>query len=309
MTPLTPQVAIAIALAMLATPRESPTLRTIKAKRRKAKAASRPGAQNATIVAALGEINSRFEGAPMLPTGELPEQARLAGMASKFGPNNDIHRKDAWFCFGSYSDRWFSKRARLRFYAKPPSAKFVVQTTHHRNVAWMARCPEQWYPGHGKARPGSCRVDAITRWIGPKAEWKAWTEAFKTSIDGIPDVLKAAGVVVGAIFSFGGTALVKTEKQVDTVSKGITAALEPIGDVGRSWRKRLEASEQMIRAINDRYLAQMKDANPWCVRADGVFDTSKRYLKNPRTWEDLRVARQGEQTGYPLLYNPPRSPQ
>lgn len=302
--PVIAQVLIGLftAAVIVAEPK-SQTLRLIAAKRAAVK-----GVKTAKLVGPLAKPNPRFPNAPMFPTGPLPKQALLAAASKEYGPNNDIHKKDHWFQFGRYSDDWFAKRALLRFYASPPSTKFVVQKIHHRNVCWMARCPDSWYPGAGKAQLKNCRVSAISQWIGPKADWKSWTEAFKSSVKGIPQVLKAAGVVVAAIFSFGGTALVKTGKQVDTVSAGVKAALKPIGDVGRSWKKRLEASEAMIRGINNAYLAQMKDANPYCVRADGVFDTSKRYLANPKTWDDLRVARLGEPTDYPLLYNPPKSP-
>jgi len=297
--PVITQVVLGLlATALLVAEPKSETLQTIEAERRK----------NARLVGPLQKVNPRFPNAPFFPTGPLPKQALLAAASKKFGRNNDIHKKDAWFKFGAYSQDWFKKRALLRFYASPPSLKFVVQEVHHRNVCWMARCPDSWYPGYRKAQLRNCRVSAISRWIGPKADWKSWSEAFKSSVQGIPDVVKGAGVVVAAVFSFGATALVKTGPQVDAVSKGVEAALAPIGDVGRSWKKRLEAAEAMIRGINNAYLAQMKAANPYCVRADGVFDTSKRYLANPKTWDDLRVAKLGEPMDYPLLYNPPKSP-
>ncbi len=84
--------------------------------------------------------------APVLPTGPLPKQALEAWNAKKkgknktklqklkrsaFGPKNDIHKKDSWFRFGTYSKRGPSKKLfrdkldKLRYYSDPSGALFV----------------------------------------------------------------------------------------------------------------------------------------------------------------------------------------
>ena len=169
--------------ALLLSPPQSETLKMISAKRKS------EGSGKFVIVGDL-----RFPDEPAFPSGPLPTQAILASAAPKFVErNNDIHIKDHWFQFGVYSKDWFKKRAKLRFYSGPKAgSKYVKQEVHHRNVCFMARCPDPWYPGVGSAQLRNCRVSAISQWISVKADWKSGSDAFKTSIKGIPAVLKAS---------------------------------------------------------------------------------------------------------------------
>ena len=115
-------------------------------------------------------------------------------------------------------------------------------------------------------------------------------------------MLKAAGVVVTAIYS-GGSSLTKSSgKQVDTVHDGVVAAFAPFKDAHGSAKDRTEMAYILVTAIRKQYIAQIMAANPWLVK-DGKLDIGPNYTSNPKTWEDL--GKPGN--SYPLIYNPPEA--
>lgn len=278
----------------------SPTLKTIKATRLKS-------------VKKKGTDNTGNE--QDVPTGPLPAEALAAYNSPKkgkgrsrsaYGPKNDIHKKGSWFRFATYSDKWDRKLNKLRYYSGPRTGALYVRkagsTAKVGNLCWMARCPDGWYPGKGKAKALNCRVPGLTAWLGPKADWKTLSSAFKTSIKNIPAVLKAAGVVVAGIYSGGASVQKNPEGQLKTVGNGIKGVAEPYKDMGNESDARLGAARALITGIRKQYILQMMDANPWAVK-DGKLDIGKHYMADPKTWEDL--GKPGKSR--PLLFNPPKS--
>jgi hypothetical protein len=248
------------------------------------------------------------------PTGPLPQAARDAWNAKKhgrgrsrsaYGKNNDIHKKDGWFRFATYSDKWDRKHEKIRYYAKPNGALYVRK--HGKaamvgNLCWMARCPDSWYPGYGRAKALNVRLPALKPLLGPKADWKTLSNSVKTSIKNIPAVLKAAAVVVAGIYSGGASVQKNPEKQLDTVGKGIKGAIEPMADAGKESDSRVGAGRVIVTAIRKQYILQMMVANPWAVK-NGKLDLGRHYMADPKTWEDLFKPGKSR----PLLYNPPKS--
>jgi len=307
--PIVPALVLAGLSAVALSKRESETMRMIQAKRKQViqSAGIAPGAlktfEEMAMEAAMHAGQPRPGNTPSgVPSGVLPAQAIAAlnaGKWTKTGPNN-LHRRDAWFYFGDYSDHWFEKRGKVRFYASPPGALYVKSVTHHRNLAWFCRARASWQPGYGRAQYKNVRLPGIKHWLGPKADWDTFTGVFKDSLAAIPEVVNAAGIVVEGIYSGGASMMDEPGEQIDTVIGGIGAALEPIGDTGSSITKRKKAAAVVVSQILNGYVRQMKDANPHAVRPDGILDTSARYMRNPQTWADLR--RPGD--ARPLLYNP-----
>jgi hypothetical protein len=282
---------------------ESPTMKTIR-KTRKAR-----------LVVSLGKGGVET-GPPkqVIPTGPLPKQAVQAWNAKKkgkrksksaYGPKNDIHKKGTWFRFATYSDKWDRKLAKIRYYAKPNGALYVRKhgsAAKVGNLCWMARCPNSWYPGYGRAKALNVRLPALKSLLGPKADWKTLGSSFKSSIKAIPAVLKAAAVVVAGIYSGGSSFTKNSKKQVETVEDGIKGAIEPMKVAGNQSDTRVKASRVIVTAIRKQYILQMMDANPWAVK-NGKLDIGANYMSNPQTWEDL--FKPGD--ARPLLFNPPVS--
>ena len=313
-----PQIvaALGVGAAAIAAGAPSETQREIKKAR----------IRRARIVGPLAGGTGASSSGPTLPTGPLPRQALEAWNAKKkgksrtklqklrrsaFGPKNDIHKKDAWFRFGTYSKRGPAKKLfrdkidKLRYYSDPSGALFVRKSgdaARAGNLCWMARCPRKWYPGFGRAKTKNIRLPGLKPWLGPKADWNSVKGAFKKSIQDVPAVLKAAAVVVAGIYS-GGSSLTKNSgKQVDTVHDGVVAAFAPFKDAKGSAQERTEMAYILVTAIRKQYIAQIMDANPWLVK-DGKLDIGPNYMSDPKTWEDL--GKPGK--SYPLIYNPPVS--
>jgi hypothetical protein len=253
-------------------------------------------------------------GGPTVPTGPLPAQAIAAWNSPKkgrgrgrsaWGKNNDLHKKGAWFRFATYSDKWDRKLEKLRYYSNPPGVLYVKKSGTKAmagNLAWMTRCPDSWYPGFGRAASLNIRLSGLKPWLGNKADWKEITGAVKKSIEGIPDVVKAAGVVVAGIFTLGASTAAEPGEQVKSVSDGIKAAIAPFYGAGAGSDKRLDVARAVVTALRVQYINQLMDANPWAVK-DGRLDIGKHYMADPKTWEDLFKPGKSR----PLLFNPPKS--
>lgn len=253
------------------------------------------------------------------PTGPLPAAALRAWNAKKkgkgnkrsaYGPDNDIHKRRSWFRFATYSDNFFKKVDLLRFYSDPPGALFLRSKDWSNNIAWMARCRPDWYPGYGKASRRNCRVDPLKLWLSPKADWDTLKGLFETSVEAIPEIIAGAGIIAGGVTSGGASLTQDPAGQADQVFESIKAGLEPIGNTGKSVGKRLDAADVVVSNLMRAYVQQMKDANPWAVLkgSDDRYDLNvgKNYHPNPKTYEDLFdrtwVGKKG--AARPLLWNP-----
>lgn len=299
-----PQLFTALGVGMgtliVASRADSPTMREIKSAQKKA-----------TLVGGLKLSGGTAKERQVIPTGPLPAQAIAAYNSKKkgkgrsrsaYGSKNDIHKKGTWFRFATYSDKWDRKLEKIRYYAKPNGALYVKKTSKPGNLAWMARAPKSWYPGYKKAKALNVRFPGVEPWLGPKADWSTVKGAFKKSVQGIPAVVKAAGVVVAGVYS-GGSSLTKdTAKQGKAVEDGIKAAIAPMYGAGKGSDRRIDAAREVVTALRSQYLKQMMDANPWAVK-NGKLDIGKHYMANPKTWEDLFKPGKSR----PLLFNPPES--
>lgn len=257
-------------------------------------------------IAKMGIIGATTAG-PKL-SGPLPQAALEAWNAPKsgrgrrrsaYGPKNDIHKRASWLRYATYSKRFHYKLDVNRIYSDPPGALRLISKDNARNLAWMMRCRSDWYPGYGKAQPRNIRLDAVKQYLSPKADWDTFKGLFKDTIDSLPAVIEGAGVITAGVTS-GGASLQKNPKeQADAVFDSIKSALAPIGNVGESISKRLEAAEIIYLAFADAYIGQVMAANPHAVR-NGRLDIGKHYHDEPRTYEEL-----GQEGGSrPLLWNP-----
>jgi len=234
-------------------------------------------------------------------SGPLPQQAKAALLTDQGGgAPNDLRIKDAWFNMNVYSEGWFEKRKRIRFYGSPPGVYYVYSEWKAANVSWMARCPANWYPKHG-VKDQSARVSALNEWISRKADWDTFTGLFEDSIKAIPKILEAAGLVAAAVGSGGQSAGADTSGQIKVLEDAIKDSLEPIGNVGKSVKKRRKAASAVTGVLLSAYMEQLERANPWAVDEKGNLNTGKRYKRNPQTYEELFMP--GD--AHPLLYNPP----
>ena len=234
-------------------------------------------------------------------SGGLPEQAKAALLTDQGGgAPNDIRIKGAWFNMNVYSKGWFEKRKRIRFYGSPPGIYYVHSEWKASNVSWMARCPPKWYPKYG-VKDQSARVSALNQWISRKADWDTFTGIFEDAIKAIPEILEAAGLIAAAVGSQGQSAQADTSGQVEVVENAIKEALKPIGNVGKSVKKRRKAAAKVTGVLLSAYREQMERANPWAIDEKGNLNTGKRYKRNPQTYEELFMP--GD--AHPLLYNPP----
>jgi len=234
-------------------------------------------------------------------SGPLP-QAALDAYGSKSKSYDNMRGKDGWVRFALFSKNWQKKSKKIRIYARPPGALFKVSKNRTKNIATMFRAPSSMYPKYPKAsrKKRNARWNAVDRYLSPKADWNTFTGLVEDSFAGLDEILEGAGVVAGAIGSGGASVGADVSGQVDAVSDAIKASLAPIGNVGRSVGKRLDAAGVIVGALMAEYVRELAEGNPWAVK-NGKLDLGKNYKKNPRTYEDL-FAKGGS---YPLLYNPP----
>ncbi|MEE9386322.1 MAG: hypothetical protein V3V08_23155 [Nannocystaceae bacterium] len=241
-------------------------------------------------------------------TGPLPAAALAAWNSPKkgkrrsrsaYGPDNDIHARGAWLRYATYSDNWDKKLEKQRIYADPPGVFYVKSTSKVRNLCWMIMCPDDLYPGYGKAKRRNVRWDAMSKWLSPKADWGTITGTVKGAVEAIPSLVKGAGVVVAAVLSLGTSALAGAGDQVETVEEAIRNSLEVIGDTGKSVSKRKRAARAVYEIIAAIYIQDVMRANPHAVK-NGALDIGKHYKADPKTWEDLRAPGKSR----PLLYMP-----
>lgn len=256
---------------------------------------------------------------PPRPTGPLPAAALRAWNAprkgkrkkrSSYGPDNDIKKRQSWFRYATYSDNFYKKLRLMRFYSDPPGALFLRSKDWSNNIAWMARCRPDWYPGYGKAKRRNCRVDPLKLWLSPKADWDTFKGIFSDSIEAVPQIIEGAGVIAGGVTSGGASLTQDPAGQAEALIDSIKSSLEPIGNTGKSIGKRLDAADVVVSNLMRAYVGQMKAANPWAVLKNDQdrFDLNvgRNYHPNPKTYEDLFdrswVGKKG--AARPLLWNP-----
>jgi hypothetical protein len=267
-----------------------------------------------------GILNLALAGVPVeRPSGPLPASALRAWNAprkgkrkkrSSYGKDNDIKKRASWFRFATYSSNFAKKRELIRFYSDPPGALFLRSKNQHHNIAWMARCRPDWYPGYKKAARRNCRVDPLKLWLSPKADWDTFKGIFSDSVEAIPQIIEGAGVIAGGVTSGGASLSQDPQGQAEALIDSIKSSLKPIGNTGKSVSKRLDAADVVVSNLMRAYIQQMKEANPWAIlkndQGNSTFNVGANYHPKPKTYEDLFdrswVGKKG--AARPLLWNP-----
>lgn len=254
----------------------------------------------ATVVTPY-KVGEAASGGIETKTGPLPAGALAAIAAGKSTDANDLHIRGQWFFFQDFSKLWHKKLDKLYFKADPPGSLKVVGKSERLNLLWMARCPADWYPRHGPKSGGHryCHVKALNIYMSPKADWKAVTSFVKDTVAEIPQIVAAAAVIVGAVYSGGASVTADTEGQLGAVAKALKGTVEKYGDVGKSVKKRKQAGASILNDLLFAANETMVAANPW-ASVGGKLDISKRYMRNPKTYEDLYKPGNAR----PLLFNP-----
>jgi len=246
------------------------------------KPVKKPGILKATIVAPIG-VNELT----VARTGQLPSQAIAAQSAKWNTANNKINSRGQWFDMNRESKGGRYKRDKLRFYAKPPGAIRVVSNNVTFNQSWRARCPSADYPKYGR-RDQSCRLSVLKPITGPKAHFKSFGKGMKDwfSVDAMRQRLEAAGAIVGAIFSQGKTFVAKDGKQRQKVTDAFKNDWRLAKNSLKSLKDRKRAAAAIVEGLGREYRTQLGAANPHLLQGGRVV-ISKRFMKNPQTYEDL----------------------
>lgn len=230
------------------------------------------------------------------PNDPLPAQA-LEAYADK---NNKLRSAGfgRWFRWAKFSKGTRRKVDKIRFYAKPPGALYFKSKDDNANLAWMARCPEAWYPKHGH-RDQSCRVDVLSPFIGPKADLQTIGAWFKGAAENIPKMAEYAKVIGEGISTGGGSVAKDPALAMDQVKSFISDSMAPYAKANASRKEKLAGAETLLQTMLRLYVRQMKLANPHAV-INGKFNVGKHYMENPKTFGDLSKPGKAR----PLLYNP-----
>lgn len=239
---------------------------------------------------------------PQKKSGLLPYQARDAWDAKRDKKRNNLHIRGQWFRYAVWSDTWFDKLNKMRFYAKPPGFNYVKSTSKNVNLCWMARCPPSWYPGYGPAANRNVRLNMLDGLIGPKADIKAIWGSIKALVGQAPEIAKSAGLIGAGVASGGQSATQDTEGQVQQLSETIDGLIDIPSGLIKGAKARKQASRALVTGVALGYRRQLVEANPHLIDADGKFNIGKRFKPDPQTWEDLFLPGNAR----PLIYNPPQ---
>jgi len=236
-------------------------------------------------------------------TGALPGQAIAAQSAKWNTANNKIFARGQWFDMNGESKGSRAKRELLRFYANPPGAIRVVSKNVTFNQAWRARCPKADYPKFGP-KDRSCRLSVLKPITGPKAQFRSFGKGMKDwfSVEAMQKRLEAAGAVVGAIFSQGKTFVAKDAKQRGKVTTALKNDWRLVKNSLKKLKDRKRAAAAIVESFGNEYRTQLGAANPHLITGGRVL-ISKRFMANPKTYEDL--FKPGN--SWPLIYNPPQN--
>jgi len=239
---------------------------------------------------------------PESKTGPLPEQAIQAYNGGRDKKLNNLHLKGQWFRYAVWSKTWFKKLDKMRFYANPPGINYVKSTSKKVNLCWMARCPDSWYPGYGSAANRNVRLNPLDSLIGPKADLKALWGSVKALVGEVPEIAESAGLIAAGIASGGQSATQDTSGQVELLTETIEGVIDIPSGLIKGTKARKRAAKAIVTGIAMGYRRQLVKANPHLLNKDGKFDIGKRFMENPRTWEDLYKPGPAR----PLIYNPPK---
>jgi len=229
----------------------------------------------------------------------LPQEA-LDAYADK---NNKMRSLGTphWFRWAKFSTSTKRKVDKLRFYSSPPGALYLKSYNDVFNLSWMARCPSKWYPKYGH-RDQSCRVNSLKPVLGPKADWKTLTGAYKDILEEVPAMVESAGLITGAVASGGASAAQDPAGLIEKVSGTVKNILVAYGGIIKGSKARVAAANALIVGVGLQYQAELIAANPHILVPFGPNKPTvgKHFMENPKTYGDLRKPGKAR----PLLLNP-----